>query len=526
MIRIRQTRRNFLRTAGGLAIVGLFDPARTVSEAWSSTSAGTAGPSRIAVFFEEGFPGIDHFHLDRAVLGEALRGIGTPDIIGVDFLTSAQLGTGIDRSSYRLFVNPYGSAFPLEAWGAIRQFLSTGGNLLNLGGAPFSVAVNRRPDGTWEHGYPRTTYHRELGITQSFRVAASRIPDGPVSRYVDLSGDPDGKGLADLIRVDEACELYVRFTSTRDYPGEDGTAGQRDAQIRAEVGGFDAAGDLIVAPVVRIDRLLGEFSGGRWILANFTGSLTPAAVGNLAGRALGPVVHPSVEPTFATYLQGETPAFALRTPDPSRGFSGRMAGAWSVMLSDAAGKTIFRTTFRDDPPGGRYVLPRETARKLAPGLHTVGCTFTPADGKQSGSERITAENGFWIMDGKLLSSGRGLTAGERYFSHGDIPYPVVGTSYMSEGVQRKFLFEPNPVLWDRDFREMKRSGINLIRTGIWTGWKNIMLDAGRLDETVLRALDAFVLTAARYDIPVVFTFFSFLPESWGGENPYLDPRAV
>jgi hypothetical protein len=42
----------------------------------------------------------------------------------------------------------------------------------------------------------------------------------------------------------------------------------------------------------------------------------------------------------------------------------------------------------------------------------------------------------------------------------------------------------------------------------------------------LRALDAFLLTARKYDIPVIFNLFAFLPESWGGENPYLDPKAV
>jgi hypothetical protein len=39
-------------------------------------------------------------------------------------------------------------------------------------------------------------------------------------------------------------------------------------------------------------------------------------------------------------------------------------------------------------------------------------------------------------------------------------------------------------------------------------------------------MDAFVLTARRNRIPLIFTFFAFLPESWGGANPYLDPRSV
>jgi hypothetical protein len=73
---------------------------------------------------------------------------------------------------------------------------------------------------------------------------------------------------------------------------------------------------------------------------------------------------------------------------------------------------------------------------------------------------------------------------------------------------------------------MKAAGINLVRTGIWTGWKKFMPEPGKLNEAALRALDAFLLTAQQYDIPVIFTFFAFLPETWGGKNAYLDPQAV
>ena len=66
----------------------------------------------------------------------------------------------------------------------------------------------------------------------------------------------------------------------------------------------------------------------------------------------------------------------------------------------------------------------------------------------------------------------------------------------------------------------------MVRTGIWTGWKKYMTPDGKVDEGVLRAFDAFLLTAHRYDIPVIFTFFAFLPETWGGLNAYLDLRAV
>jgi hypothetical protein len=97
---------------------------------------------------------------------------------------------------------------------------------------------------------------------------------------------------------------------------------------------------------------------------------------------------------------------------------------------------------------------------------------------------------------------------------------------MAGDVQRNFLLEPNPWLWRRDFQSMRDAGINMVRTGLWCGWKRIMLEPGQHDEAVFRSLDAFLLAAQEADIPLIFSFFAFLPEAWGGVNPYLDPRAI
>jgi hypothetical protein len=97
---------------------------------------------------------------------------------------------------------------------------------------------------------------------------------------------------------------------------------------------------------------------------------------------------------------------------------------------------------------------------------------------------------------------------------------------MASDVHRKFLFEPNPAVWDRDFASMKRQGINMVRTGLWTAWSRVMLDPGAVDENVLSALDAYVLSAAKNGILVCFNFFAFLPPSYGDSNPYLGPRAL
>ena len=73
---------------------------------------------------------------------------------------------------------------------------------------------------------------------------------------------------------------------------------------------------------------------------------------------------------------------------------------------------------------------------------------------------------------------------------------------------------------------MKDAGVNMIRTGIWTGWKNYMTAAGKLNDAMLRAFDAFLLTAHKYDIsghlPHNFAFTTS-HIMWVAKMRYLDP---
>ncbi len=511
-------RRYFLRAAGGAAVVGFggsfgaFDPA-SAGELFAVSPA-----VRVAVLFEPGFPGVNDFSLTRESLAAALADFQP------EFLTPAEFAGKPADSRYDLLINPYGGAFPVDCWTAIRLHLSRGGNLLNLGGTPFSVPVRREGTG-WRQEILQASYHKELGITESFDVP---LPAGTGLRDVPRNGGTaglDGKFTATSVH-----ELYVRFTSTRDYPQEDGTSGQRDASIVPLTGAFTPGGDMIAAPVVLIDRLLGEFAGGRWVLANFNGTMTTDAVTRLARVALPAPRSISVVPTFATYYPGETPALRLRVHDHRSGMEGDERGEWTITITNEREKFLHRTTLAGEDLRQAYasawVLPPAVARGLKPGFYAVEAIFAPDARDGRPAEEIGAANGFWIYDARTMAAGEPVSVRGSSFHRGGKPYPVTGTSYMSDTVQRKFLFEPNPHGWDKDFGEMKAAGINMVRTGIWTGWKNMMLDVGSVNEYPLRALDAFILTAARHDIPVIFTFFAFLPESWGGVNPYLDPRSV
>jgi hypothetical protein len=162
-----------------------------------------------------------------------------------------------------------------------------------------------------------------------------------------------------------------------------------------------------------------------------------------------------------------------------------------------------------------------TPDALAPGLYHVEVSLPDAPWRP----RATT-TGFWVKDARLLATGPRLSVSRDWIRADGKVMPVVGTTYMASDVHRKFLFEPNPHVWDRDFREMARRGINLVRTGLWTAWSRAMLDPAAVDESVISALEAYVATAARHRIEVCFTFFAFQPPSFGGSNPFLDPRAL
>jgi hypothetical protein len=450
---------------------------------------------RVAVFWEAGFPAVDIAPIGKA----ALQGFDAA------FVGQAELEK---LDSTRLLITPYGSGFPKAAWKHIYEHLRRGGNWLNLGGVPLSVPVVWKA-GAWQPEVRQTAYHKALSITQSFAVSAARI-----ASYQDLGGiRPES------FHAEEVYELYLRLTGTRDTPEEIGTAGMRDATIGALVYGLDARGQRVAAPFVRIDRLEGPFAGGRWVLANLKGSVSTEAIRTLAAVAGEGASEFEACPSFACYYGGERPSFVVRLKRPCGD-----AGTWTekhcdLEVRDQAGTAVGKLPVSLTASGVLALGSAEAPAgwpALAPGLYRVEASL--------GSLRC--QSGFWVAREPGAAGGKPFTLNRDSFLREGRPMVITGTTYMAADAQRKFLLEPNPGLWDRDFAEMKAAGVNVVRTGIWTGWKRIMPEVGRVDEGCLRAVDAFLQAARRHEIAVIFNLFAFLPEMWGGENPYLDPRSV
>ena len=489
-------RRKFLKTIGGAAVVSAFPELLLGAQLQKPA---------VAVFWEHGFPGVDDFRLIWNTVDGSLSGLS------YKLLSEQELIDQLNDFPFDLLVTPYGSAFPKRAWSEILKFLRRGGNWLNLGGVPLSRPVVR-VGGEWRVEAHQTTYHKQLGITHSFPVKPSGLPIYYEQVY-DFKND---------YRADEVYELYIRLSSSKNEPAEDGSDGPHEGVVRPLLVGLNRDRRPIVAPVIQIDRLLADFAGGRWVFANYTGRLGATALRVLVDTAARGASRFEVKSDFACYKPGEIPSVSVQLSRP-KGDLQKLA--WKVCGIEVRNENNYLVSsatltfdFENTVAKASAKLPEST--KLPPGFYKVYAR-TALD-----LVELTHTSGFWIYDEALMTRGKPLTVDKHFFYRDGKVFPVTGTTYMASDVHRRFLLDPNPHVWDNDFRAMKDAGVNMIRTGIWTGWRHYMSESGQMNEATLRAFDAFLLTAHKYDIPVIFTFFAFLPHTWGGENAYLEPRSI
>src|ERR1022692_2253446 len=109
------------------------------------------------VFSEAGFPAADAAGASAPQLAALLP--------GARFASAGQLATLLKDPATRLLVLPYGSAFPEESWPDILAFLQNGGNLLALGGRPFTRSAYHDASG-WKLRDYSVRFTRALMIDQ------------------------------------------------------------------------------------------------------------------------------------------------------------------------------------------------------------------------------------------------------------------------------------------------------------------------------------------------------------------------
>lgn len=476
---------------------------------------------RIILFADPSFPG---YTAAGGLTAEQVQSIGIHHTAPP--VHAAQLAETLDSAKAGdCFVSFHAPYFPKEAWPSIVAYLSRGGSLISIGGAPFKHPVRLVAE-EWRIEAEQTAYHRQLHIHEALQVSSA----DRIQQHVALRDIPLFVGDEQLLALSDTWNLVPHVTKSSDLPEQMGSSGPMDTRIYPLLKGITAAGREVSAPAVLWEHIGGPFAGGRWI---FIGQpLTPdfwnqggtEALTRWATFAARGVTELWLKPNYASYEEGERPLLFLQGQRLSRSQSSPTSAQWTLNITlskDGESIPCFTHECKLEVSRELNFLRVPLAVEIQPGLYHLSCHAVSEEG-----EVRMLRQGFWGYDVGLLSQGEPIKAGRDYFIKDGQPLPVVGMTYMTSDVARKFLFLPNADVWDRDMAQMRKAGINWIRTGIWTAYRNIMQVDGHASEEVLRAIDAFLLTAKRHELQVTFTFFSFTPETWEGTNPYLDPRSV
>ena len=425
-------------------------------------------------------------------------------------MDAAGLGDALARPETNLLVMAYGSAWPEADWDAILKYLDRGGNLIALGGKPFTRAAFQDTSG-W--------HLRTASVAQSLELFIHDYQETPgTSPDVKFSANPAVFPALPSFGWKRAFSPVVRL-SVVDGDTSGGHTGFEDMDLTTLVWG-ERDGHKLAAPVLELDHNTHRFVGGRWILvacepdADFFGNAQlMATLGEIALRKND---HFAFRPRVPLFLPGEALEFLFKPSDPvaEQPDGDRLR----VRVTSEDGGVLYDQTAAF-PGAHRLTLP--ASAEGGHGFHTVEATLI-RDGKPVRVYR----SGYWMRDWKYLQSGPKLTVGSDYFELDGKPLPVVGTTYMSGDVARMYLMQPNAYVWDQDMAQIHGAGLNMIRSGLWTAWKPELAANGQMSEDSLRKVEAFLMCARHNGLPVQFNLFAFYPDEFGGANGYLDPAAL
>ena len=454
--------------------------------------------NKVAVFSEPGFPSADSAAPTQPQLQAAFA--------GATFASTSQLPAALTDAD--LLVMPYGSAWPEAQWQPILEYLDRGGNLLVLGGKPFTRAAWHDSSG-WHLRAPSVAASLELFIHD--------YQPTPGSDGLKFEPNPDVLPALPAFSWKLAFSPVLRLSVVPKY-NRDGSTGDEDFDLTT-LAWATRDSHKLAAPVFEIDHNQYRFVGGRWIFAAcdldasfFSNTQLLATLADLATRKADRFTF---RPRVPLFLPGEPLAFNFEPYAPGTGWTSSDQLKIRVTSEDNAAPTDLTIPTDSTQP---ITLPARAA--VGKGLHTVEATLL-----RDGQPLRIYRSGFWIRDWDYLLSGPKLTVGPDYFQLDGKPLPVVGTTYMSSDVARLYLAKPNAWVWDQDMAQIHGQGLNMIRSGLWSGWDPLIGPNGTMTEDALRTIEAFLMCARHNHLPVQFNLFAFLPENLGGENPYLDPVA-
>ncbi len=471
-------------------------------------ACGPALFGKIVVFWQEGFPTVASQPLSRDTLLKAL------DDHEVVFASIAELQDAATWKDADLFVLPYGSAVPAEAWGSIESYLRDGGNLLVLGGEALRVPVTSA-NGQFLQSPPQDTYARELGFLHSYEV-----PVPSASHFAWRDG---------------YSFLHAPVIRARRFFATEG---------RLEGFGYmvDAEGERVAAPVVVKDHTNVALPpeamlGSRMVLLDFEpdAGYWESADGLALLRESAEYARQGacsfwLETLFSTAKPDEPINVVVHLRNARRErMSQPISGELKLEL--LSGDKVLQTA-RVPCSGAKVDAEVNFHSTLPAGFYTIRGVY-----EDGGQPREFYENALWVEDPHTLASGPALGAQGDFLTRAGKPFFPVGSNYFTtEENGWDFSGPRNAWVWERDFAEMEKHGVNFVRTGVWMPNLHFVEPlTDMVTERFARNLEAYLLCARRHNIIVNFTFFAFVPhtgmrgfdqDAASIQNPYTDPVAI
>ena len=409
--------------------------------------------------------------------------------------------SSLKRSDARadVIINCMGSRYFEDKAPIIAEYLKDGGAFINLGGAPFGIAVTDDGD------CPET--HKgilELDIGDSFTKV-----DIPSPAEIRVLADPLGADLPVCAgRLTEpALGISAAYSGLYSLSHQKKEGRQRHAELTPLAGIFDSDGDMLSALAVQIKYR----DGGCAYLFTYDcedplahETLRSVFIGALRLILLGEVLF-AVRPEFPRYLPGETVKLSVgdiftRTQKDLE---------FKVSVYDGAGNEVFSRTA---PQFKAVALP-----SLNGGDYTV-----EAKALRGGECVCRRVNGFVIISdedlGRAVSSYPRMTVdakiSEDFFVQNGRPVMLHGTTYFVTDVWQNCFTDFNLARCRLDLDLLKNDGFNILRSGNWVNQVEFYGNDGSICEYSRRALQAYFLEAARHGFTVQFTLGHSILNDW------------
>src|SRR5690242_2836395 len=347
--------------------------------------------SPVVVLRETGLPSVDSPAFSQAQLEKAIP--------GTRFVSADQLASALAESARRLLVLSYGSAFPEENWPAIQEFLQRGGNLLVLGGRPFTRAAYHNESG-W--------HLRDYSVRFIQQLSMDQFQTTPGSAGMEFQNNPDLTISLPRFGWQRAFSPIIRLSAV-DLYNRGGSAGSIDARLDPLAWGVKD-GRKMAAPAIEIDHLRNAFDGGRWVFLTAELDTQFVASGDvvtlirtLVERARHGSEEFTARPTLPLYLPAEPVEVEV---------------LWHAAGKTSASLTVRISEFPEAQPSQRAVQTTNLSAPqtiLLPAPKEKGFHIIQTELLEGSTVHAIYRSGFWTRDLEFLRSGPLLTVNHDFF---------------------------------------------------------------------------------------------------------------